>query len=272
MSEEAPETAELDELMRLIYRLESPAESKKLFKSVIRHRTVGIYNAMLVHIQCPEARLVMSASEWRALGRRLKPDARPLVILRAFGPVSFVFELNDTEGEPLPEDAQPFLLPPDSLAATGSISNDQFLHCVRHCENLRINVVEQSGNILNAGGVINLGEDSFRITLNSDRPLAHRFATLCHELAHVYCGHVGTCKPLGVTGRSLPHPACEAEAELVAYLVAMRHGIQMESEAYLTPHFRYPDAKLYSLDEVLKAAGKVESTLAGNFRKRPPSK
>lgn len=108
---ESPETVGLDELMRLIYRLETPAELKKLFDSVIRHRTVGIYNAMLVHIQCPGARMVMSAAEWLALGRRLKPEARPLVILRAFGPVSFVFELNDTEGEPLPEDAQPFLLP-----------------------------------------------------------------------------------------------------------------------------------------------------------------
>lgn len=133
-------------------------------------------------------------------------------------------------------------------------------------------MVELPGNIFVAGGVVNLRDDFFRITLDGDRPLAHRFATLCHELAHVYCGHVGACKPLGVTGRSLPHPACEAEAELVAYLVAMRHGILMESEAYLTPHFRYPDVKLYSLDEVLKAAGKVENTFAGTMRRRPPGK
>lgn len=61
---------------------------------------------MLIHIQKPGSKYVASANEWaKRFNRRIKPEARPLIILRPFGPVSFVFELSDTYGkEPFPEE------------------------------------------------------------------------------------------------------------------------------------------------------------------------
>ena len=54
---------------------------------------------MLINIQGSGSVYVASAYEWRNIfNRTIKLGARPLVILRPFGPVAFVFELNDTEG------------------------------------------------------------------------------------------------------------------------------------------------------------------------------
>lgn len=71
----------------------------ELLEFVKKFPHIAPYNAMLVHVQKPGSQYVCSASEWRnGYHRDIKPGARPLVILRPFGPVSFVFELLDTDG------------------------------------------------------------------------------------------------------------------------------------------------------------------------------
>jgi hypothetical protein len=51
-------------------------------------------------------------------GRRPKEGARPLIILWPFGPVALVYDVMDTEGEPLPEDVASFF-------ALGRISEER---------------------------------------------------------------------------------------------------------------------------------------------------
>jgi hypothetical protein len=62
---------------------------------------------MLVHIQMPGAHYVAPPHRWfREYRRRIKTDARPLVILQPMGPIMFVYDVSDTEPEegapPLP--------------------------------------------------------------------------------------------------------------------------------------------------------------------------
>ena len=57
--------------------------------------TLSPYNAMLVYMQRPGAGEVATAAQWKALGAEIKEGANPLVILRPFGPVEFVFEEGD---------------------------------------------------------------------------------------------------------------------------------------------------------------------------------
>ncbi|MDO5662544.1 MAG: hypothetical protein Q4G40_07615, partial [Brachybacterium sp.] len=64
---------------------------------------LGPFNASLVHTQLPGARYVARRSEWwERFGRTLAPGARPLVILRPYGPVDFVYDIAHTDGPPLP--------------------------------------------------------------------------------------------------------------------------------------------------------------------------
>ena len=61
--------------------------------------------------------------------------------------------------------------------------------------------------------------------------------------------------------------AHELEAETVAYLVTERMNIDIGSEQYLAGYLK-EDKELpdYSLEAVLKAAGKLEEMIAGKFR------
>lgn len=94
--------SELDKLFTEIGTYRESSEFRKLLNFVKKFPYVAPYNAMLVHIQKPGSLYVASAAEWgKKFNRRVKTGARPLVILRPFGPVAFVFELNDTEAKNL---------------------------------------------------------------------------------------------------------------------------------------------------------------------------
>src|SRR6188474_3488476 len=52
------------------------------------------FNALLLHVQKPGLRYAASAREWREkFGRFVIPRSRPLLILRPFGPVALVYDL-----------------------------------------------------------------------------------------------------------------------------------------------------------------------------------
>ena len=99
----------LDELFNLTHRYKDSEAFYDLMKFIARFRFYSPYNAMLVHIQMPGAKFVAPPSRWlNTYGRRIKPGARPIVILQPMGPVMFVFDVSETERT---EDAQP--LPPE---------------------------------------------------------------------------------------------------------------------------------------------------------------
>lgn len=75
----------------------------------MRLRNFAPFNAMLLNIQKPGLTYAASARDWGLrFNRHPKRDARPLLILWPFGPVALVYDVLDTEGDPLPEDAQMF--------------------------------------------------------------------------------------------------------------------------------------------------------------------
>ncbi len=64
---------------------------------------------MLVRLQNPSCSYYATARDWRdRFGRVIKEDARPLIILAPMHPVMVVFDLNQTEGPPLPAKLQEF--------------------------------------------------------------------------------------------------------------------------------------------------------------------
>ncbi len=60
----------------------------------------SVFNSVLMYAQRPGAVAVETAHVWqRDYGRTLLPNASPIVILRPFGPIEFVYEYADTYGE-----------------------------------------------------------------------------------------------------------------------------------------------------------------------------
>lgn len=96
-----------------------------------------------------------------------------------------------------------------------------------------------------------------------------RYATLVHELAHLYCGHLGTPnKKWWPDRQGLSHSAVEFEAETVSYLVCKRAGIDTTSEDYLSGYIRKNEkVPPISLECIMKAGGIIESM--GQKRLKP---
>ncbi|MEK6840012.1 MAG: hypothetical protein AABX72_03655 [Nanoarchaeota archaeon] len=64
----------------------------------------AMFNNTLVFIQKPSCYYYATKSQWKKrFNREPKPFARPLLILFPFAPVEFVYDLEDTDGEPLPK-------------------------------------------------------------------------------------------------------------------------------------------------------------------------
>ena len=101
------------------------------------------------------------------------------------------------------------------------------------------------------------------ITLNSNLSDETNFATLTHELGHLFCGHLGSSDSKRWPNRpGLGRNICEFEAESVSYLVCTRAGLETPAAEYL---FGYLGANLevpaISLDVVVKAAQRIESMI-----------
>lgn len=275
-------TPNLDLLFQEVGQYRDSRDYTKLFLFLVRFPWLSPYNAMLLHIQKPGSVFVATAKKWKMkFNRTIKPGARPLVILVPFGPVQFVFEISDTEGleGTVPEEIlQPF-------KAEGYISDKQ-LGCLR--DNLirwGINYYEADRGSMLAGslrkdrnnkiervytrGKVSSIKTFFTMEINQNLSNAEKYATISHELGHLFCGHLGVPEEYGhlwpKKRGTLCHNIKEFEAESVAWLVCERVGIKNPSAAYLNGYLsennQIPNI---SLESVLKAAGMIEALVERN--------
>ena len=126
-------------------------------------------------------------------------------------------------------------------------------------------VVEKELPASQAGSVSGrIDEDSsppyFEITLNAAHTEAARFVTLAHELAHIYCGHLGGHPKKRWPDRSgLPLDSREFEAESAAYIVALRRRIASGSDRYLSEYLKMHDeVPPISVELVIRASDRIE--------------
>lgn len=240
---------------------------------IARFSNLSVYNAMLVRVQRPGAAAVATRNKWQAFGRFVKPDAVPIMILRPFGPVAFVFEQGDTEGAPLPGENE------NPLFASGKLSQEVYDQTGKAAGKYGIQVEESdSYGVLLAGTAAGFSVmpemletkagRGFRVRLNAKHDLPTRFCTLAHELGHIYCGHVGgDGKGRWPDRRKLPHAQAEMEAEAVAWLVCQRNGVKTKSREYLSGLVHDVGPTDISMYAIFEAANRVESRTPPDARK-----
>jgi hypothetical protein len=260
----------LDDLISRALAYRSGAELKALFDFMRRFPHIAPYNAMLLHVQNPGIQFALRAPVWeRKYERRVNSGARAYVILQTMGPVAFVFDLCDTQAINPKRDLIPAIVtnpfPTKGQPPAGALQN-----LVVACLQIGIVVQEQHLAIHHAGRATRFWNGTFGITLNSKHTEAQRVGTVAHELAHIFCGHLGAVKGrFWLDNSNAPEDVREFEAEAVAYLVTDRLNLDIGSVEYLAGYLSgdkpLPDS---SLDTVLKAVGKIEEMLRGTFRVR----
>ena len=110
----------------------------------------------------------------------------------------------------------------------------------------------------------------YRIRVNRNHGVNVQFATLTHELGHLFLGHLGDDKHLNIPDRPrLEHRQQELEAEPVAYIVCGRNSVENNSKtcpaAYVNEDTTAETLDLY---QVMRAAGQVEPLLGLAARTR----
>ncbi|MEQ9616803.1 MAG: ImmA/IrrE family metallo-endopeptidase [Phycisphaerales bacterium] len=262
--ETAENRALLDQLISESRLYKTSKDYKELLEFVVRLRNFAPFNAMLLQVQKPGLSYAASARDWQQrFGRSPKEGARPLLILWPFGPVALVYDVQDTEGRPLPEDVSVFFARGAIDAA--SIGRFEPLLGKRHIEWCWIDAGDRSaGSIRVVSRAANDKQRTqYRLQVNRNHSPPVQFATLAHELGHLFLGHLGPDRKLKVPERpTLDHTQRELEAESVAYIVCERNGIESKSQTYLSTYIK-DDAAVDQLDayQVMRAAGQVETLL-----------
>jgi hypothetical protein len=278
----------IDDLFQFARQYNSSAAFHELMQFIARFRLYSPFNAMLAHIQMPGARFVAPPHRWeRDYRRRIRPGARPIVLLQPMGPVMFAFDVSDTEALP---DARP--LPKDVDNPFGVRSGRVGNELDRSIENAKrdgIRVVERDAGSQSAGqiGIAKPGTTvrflvkshpeleyrdfpvRYELLLNTKHSPEVKYVTLAHELAHLYCGHLGTPNEKWWPDRHGLHKSVrEFEAEATAFLVCSRLGIDNPSDEYLAGYVKaHSETPAISLDRILTAAGLIEQM--GRERMKP---
>lgn len=251
-------TSTIDELIGQSKQYRQSPAFKEMISFMARFRDYAPYNNMLVKIQNPGCSFYATARDWQArFNRHLREDARPMLILAPMHPVMLVYDLDQTDGDAIP----------DELAKFGKFSGDfrdEWLsRSISNAEKYRIQIGLKTLSSTH-GGFATLARAStgekMRVVIHDLLDGPSRFGVLCHELAHIMLGHLGSDWDRWWPARAnLNKKSMEIEAEAVAFIVTQRFGLKGSSPEYVSRHLdsgEIPEG--VSLDLIAKTAGLLE--------------
>ena len=280
----------LDQLFSLTIQYRSSQAYLDLLTFISTFKFYSPFNAFLIHTQKRGAAYVATPQRWLYdYGRSIKPEAQPIVILQPMGPVMFVFDVSETDEMPGAKDVKP--LPPQIdkpyEVQEGKLKGNQLELVIENAKRDGVRITMTSDGSQSAGHIrwariiqpvssqnvlsgyqknrkplftpVTVTYEMF-VNMNGQRPEA-QYATIAHELAHLYCGHLGTPDiKLWPDRQRINHETEEFEAESVSFMVCQRQGIQTTSPEYLSQFvIDHTDIPAISMESVMKAAGLIES-------------
>ena len=279
----------MDKLFRSIKNYRESAFFLEMLSFCARFKDLAPYNAMMVKTQMPEARYVLTEKQWNERYHRIpKRNARPLVILKKYGPVSYVFEIGDTENS-----QQMFL---------GFYTDEEILNKLSNPYQTDRQVEHRLyENLIRALAYYGIDLDTFRvaadfgaeirranckvkvrdiqtrgyyvISVNDHADESTTFASICHELGHFFCRHLTPPDQRDDKWWKLRRPSWETrefEAEIVSFIICERYGVGNRSWEYLSRVLGVHKEIPYdiSVERVFKAANEVERMLADDLDPR----
>jgi len=232
---------------------------QEFLATMARFHRYSLGNVLLIMAQRPEATQVAGFHAWKSFGRFVKAGEKGIAILAPMSlkrerhdasdssppadedrvlrfRVAYVFDVSQTDGEPLPEFAKTSGDPGEYSLRLKSLVRQM---------NIELDYSDKLGGAL---GVSKGGA----ILLQSGLDPAQEFTTLVHELAHEILHH-GTGRE-GSTKRSR-----ELEAEAVAFVVAQSIGLDTGTASSDYIQLYTGDKKL--LTERLDAVRRTAATI-----------
>ena len=230
-----------------------------------RFHTYSFNNALLIYLQRPDATLVAGYRRWQELGRQVKKGETSLAILapivckvadegsdekerRVVGFRSArVFDVSQTDGDPLPELPSPTVLEADTETIREVLARVEAF-----ATSIGLPVCYRE---LREGVFGSFSVTKRAITVRVNLPPLQTLKTLIHELAHALLH----AKPKEGEQRHL----CELEAESCAFLVL--HELGLDTSRYTFPYLASwtdnPDELLAAGEKAARAASGMVAAL-----------
>ena len=261
-------------------KTEPEKKIKNLFHFLAKFPKIAPYNLALIAAQRPGAVYVLSKEKWYKRHRKLRDDARPIIILRPFGPIQFVYDVSDTFGAPLPPEIEaPF-------KSTTKFDHEKFEEIIAHLPGIGVKYVPAKFGSQQAGYIELLSyfeilcvppkekkyKICYQICCNDKFSEAEQIATIAHELGHLFCGHLGALpfnckKPPWPSRLGLTKNQVEFEAESVCWIVCERRKINNPSAEYLRGYLdEGKSIPQIDLGAILRAASQIEALLDGYYK------
>lgn len=248
----------IDHLLSSSIKYKNSREFRELITFVAKFRDYSPYNNMLVRIQNPGCNFFATASDWRKrFSRDIKEDARPMVILAPMHPVMLVYDTDQTYGDNLPAGFDKFSKfdGPFDEKWIDRLTTNLYRH------KIRLEYKTLSSSLAGFATHSSKNNDwKMRIVIHDELDGPSRFGVLCHEVAHIFLGHLGGDKDLWWPSRmNLNHKSKEIEAESVAYIITQHFGLNGSSDMYVSSHLKNDTAipEGVSLDNIGKVSSKI---------------
>ena len=287
-----PDEEDVNDLLYRVMEYRNSAKFRKLLNFCVHFRRLSPFNAMLLAVQRPGCEFALTAHRWqRDYGRVPKTDARPLIIIRPFGPVEYLFDVVDTVAiDPncgrVPEEVSGafkfrqvvdpglFHRLKSNLPLWG-IKYEDMQTGGRYDGKLQV-AGKTDGNVTffkkkNGRNRIPANwRAAYTIKTKSGMDDTAKFGTILHELGHLFCHHLqsGYVRkwPAKLDRLTLPKNQEEFEAETVAWLVGYRVGLEIPSSyeylsGYLDDGPNGKEIPKFDFYAVFQAASEVEKLL-----------
>jgi len=112
-----------------------------------------------------------------------------------------------------------------------------------------------------------------RIALHESLDQPSRYGVLCHELAHIFLGHLGGDADNWWPSRAgVDRRTAEIEAETVAYITTQQLGLSGSNVAYVSRHLKEGERlpATVSLHLIAKVSGRLKEMALRNLPARRP--
>ena len=232
-----------------------------------RFHQYSFNNCMLIALQRPDATLVAGYRKWQEMKRQVRKGERSIAIFapmlkkvqdeesgewikRLIGFKSVgVFDVAQTDGEPLPEPPRP-----QPLTGRDDEADALFVKIAEFAASVGSPITVTTDGLGRANGMFSLLTKA--ITVSPNLPPLQRLKTAVHEVAHAIL-HSDTIP-------ADSYDLGELEAESTAYLVGDALGIDTSaySFAYLAGYAGEPDALLKAGQNAVKAADRIIEALS----------
>lgn len=267
----------IDELFHRIFELKDSSEFANFLRFLKRVPSHAPFNNALIFAQNPECFYYATAKQWeKQFKRTIKDHSRPLVILFPFGPVEFVYDFADTEGQPVTKEELLYWWKETEGRFSNLIVKRTIKNCVRlgiHFDNSTKEKYLLDDRFRTWGYASvdkhNAREIVFHPRYNNEAFMQEAYGVLCHEIAHHLLGHLGEIRLESQDGKSTKKIAPnrkhieknikELEAELTAWIVFDLWGIEKRSAEYMASWlFNQKDKEEINMGLVLKVSGKIK--------------